>query len=375
MAFKHNLSYSFFSLLSLFCFLTMASMGLNILSWNVRGIMSSAYSLSCILDENNIDIALISEHKLFSYSAGFLSSINTKYDYVSVEQSGTNPYSKATCGQGGVAILYKKSLSKQTEHIDHIRNDRILGIELKPINNQQESLFVFSVYLPAHNNISDYKDTVSELEAISSFYLKEGNLIVGGDCNTQILNIHNGHNGSSYKSKILNNFIDSMNLISINTANLRTGPNYSFCPNKTMLDHIFVNEGYFNGVSKCYIIAEDKILTSDHLPIVIKFTANFPGDYAAPEFKQVQEKCIAWHKITNHHIEHYQSQLSSILADKLTPEEINHENISQIVTNAMHLAADKTLPKSVKEAHTSSRNLRQRLINENRPRGDIISLI
>ena len=42
----------------------MASTVCRILTWNVRGIMSSAGSLSKLLDDKNIDIAFISEHKL-----------------------------------------------------------------------------------------------------------------------------------------------------------------------------------------------------------------------------------------------------------------------------------------------------------------------
>ena len=356
-------------------------MSLNIMSWNVRGIMSSAYSLSCLLDENDIDIALLSEHKLFNYSSEFLKSINTKYDYVSVEQSYDNPYSKAKCGQGGVAIMFKKSLSGRIAHIDHIKNERILGIELKPTEKEYESVYVFSIYLPAQNNITDYRDTISELEAISSFYLKEGNLVVGGDCNAQILSSRVTH-GSLYKSRAFTDFLNSLNLISVNMSNIKNGPDYTFCPNKTMLDHILINEGYFSEVIQCYILTEDKILTSDHLPIVIRLTANYRNDTPEPENKLIHEKCISWHKITSNHIEQYQSQLNTILMDKLNPNDFNQDNISHIITNAMHVAADKTLPKSkfnkftkpywtkeVKEAHTISRNLRRIWINENRPRG------
>ena len=351
------------------------------MSWNVRGIMSSAYSLSCLLDENGIDIALLSEHKLFSYSSEFLRSINTKYDYVSVEQSSINPYSNAKCGQGGVAIMFKKSLSDRIERIDHLKNDRILGIELKPTENEYESTFVFSVYLPAHNSIIDYKDTISELEAISSFYLKEGNIVIGGDYNAQVLSSRVTH-GSSYKSKAFTDFLKNINLHSVNMSSIKIGPDYSFCPNKTMLDHILINEGYLSEVTQCYILTEDKIVTSDHLPIVVGLTANSRYNKTEPENTPLHEKCIAWHKITTNHIEQYQLQLNTFLMDNLTLNDHNQDNISHVITNAMHFAADKTLPKSkfnkftkpywtkeVKGAHTISRNLRRIWINENRPRG------
>ena len=37
---------------------------INCICWNVRGKMSSAYSLSYLLDSEKIDVALITEHKL-----------------------------------------------------------------------------------------------------------------------------------------------------------------------------------------------------------------------------------------------------------------------------------------------------------------------
>jgi hypothetical protein len=39
-------------------------------TWNVRGIMSSAASLSQLLDENNVDV-VFTEHKLFEHSKSF----------------------------------------------------------------------------------------------------------------------------------------------------------------------------------------------------------------------------------------------------------------------------------------------------------------
>ena len=48
----------------------------NLLYWNVRGIMSFAFSLSEMLDKRSIDIALITEHKLLPRSQHFLSSIH-----------------------------------------------------------------------------------------------------------------------------------------------------------------------------------------------------------------------------------------------------------------------------------------------------------
>ena len=59
--------------------LIMASTECRILTWNVRGIVSSAGSLSKLLDDKNIDIAIISEHKLREQQETFLNSVHSNY--------------------------------------------------------------------------------------------------------------------------------------------------------------------------------------------------------------------------------------------------------------------------------------------------------
>ena len=80
----------------------------NLLTWNVRGIMSSAFTLSQLLSCYNTDIALITEHKLMPHSKCSFDSIHPSYaSAVKISQQIT-PYSGASCGKAGVAIMYKK---------------------------------------------------------------------------------------------------------------------------------------------------------------------------------------------------------------------------------------------------------------------------
>ena len=58
-------------ILYLTCYILLGSMFLNVFIWNVRGVMSSAYTLSKMLDNYNVDIAILSEHKLLPQSKGF----------------------------------------------------------------------------------------------------------------------------------------------------------------------------------------------------------------------------------------------------------------------------------------------------------------
>ena len=84
---------------------------LSILTWNVRGVMSSSLCLTKLLNEKNIDIALISEHKLFSYNRSFMDSLDNNYNTLIKCDSSLDQYDLLKCGKAGVAIMYHKMLS------------------------------------------------------------------------------------------------------------------------------------------------------------------------------------------------------------------------------------------------------------------------
>ena len=101
-------------------------MGLSMLAWNVRGIMSSAICLGKLLEESDCDIALMNEHKLLPHNRSVLNSLNSSYTSHTHCESVTNSY---FCGRGGVAILYKKTLSLNVETLND-GNERIVGIKV-----------------------------------------------------------------------------------------------------------------------------------------------------------------------------------------------------------------------------------------------------
>jgi len=77
----------------------------NLLCWNVRGIMSSAFSLSEMLDKRSIDIALLTEHKLLPRSQHFLSSINPLFYAYNTCDNSLDNFGHLRCGKAGTAIL------------------------------------------------------------------------------------------------------------------------------------------------------------------------------------------------------------------------------------------------------------------------------
>lgn len=79
-----------------------------IMVWNVRGIISSTLCLSSLLDKENCDIAILTEHKLKSDSKTYLDSIHSDfYSFVKTDDSdlvqGIGTSYKT--GKGGVAIM------------------------------------------------------------------------------------------------------------------------------------------------------------------------------------------------------------------------------------------------------------------------------
>ena len=103
-------------------------MHLNILSWNVRGIMSSALSFSAMLDKYDVDVACITEHKLLQHLLPFCDSIRSDYKCTAKAEDISSNSTLIKCGKGGVAIFCKSSLMRYANFIDDINSDRVVGI-------------------------------------------------------------------------------------------------------------------------------------------------------------------------------------------------------------------------------------------------------
>jgi len=90
----------------------------KLICWNVRGRMSSAYSLFNTLDNQRIDVALITEHKLLPRSQHFLSSINQNFYAYNACDSSTYNFGNLRCGKAGTAFLIRKTLQKYVSRVN-----------------------------------------------------------------------------------------------------------------------------------------------------------------------------------------------------------------------------------------------------------------
>ena len=138
-------------LYSLICLFFVLSC-LKLLTWNVRGIMSSTLCLSNLLKETNCDICIISEHKLKEKSLQYLSTIEQGYNSIGKADFLPNSYN-AHHGKGGIAILYKNTLQFAVNEIFDTESQRIVGIELK--SSSSGSIFIFGAYLPSDESLDN----------------------------------------------------------------------------------------------------------------------------------------------------------------------------------------------------------------------------
>ena len=145
--------------------------------------MSSAGSLSKLLDMHDIDFAFISENELWNEHKAFLDSVHNNYRAYTLCDTSVLP--GAGCGRGGVAIMYKRKCQFSVSHIDIQPNDRILGIRIDQRNSR--TIYAFSVYLPSVNyRIEDYHECLEYLENIYETVSEMGTLIFLGDFNSDI---------------------------------------------------------------------------------------------------------------------------------------------------------------------------------------------
>ena len=343
---------------------------LNVITWNVRGIMSSAASLSQTLDVLNIDIALITEHKLLPYMSYFMDSIHLNYYNHTLCDSSFDVYGSIRCGKAGVAILYKKNLKFSLRILDEIQDEKITGIELTLKDSSK--LFFICTYMPAANYSNvEYENVLNTLQAALDTYSEQGIVAIAGDLNAEIIPKTIVYN--NFRDKCLSKFVDNNSLLSLGMYN--NNLSYTFKTAEKMLDHILIHEYNLDIFTKTQILDDDIFDVSDHLPILTTIEINFES---LPEIPKTEK--IAWHKIDKDFTESYQNKLS------LSLKNIDYQDINSFyndIVSKVAKSANETLPKTkynkhvkpywreaVRIAHRNQRIARRRWISEGRPRGN-----
>ena len=306
--------------------------------------MTSAYPLLNLLDNEDVDIALISEHKLLPRSVTIFEGINPKYHSFVTVDSNVDQYGPLKCGRSGTAIIYKKSLCGNISQLEGIENDRITGIELSFSN--QVPLYIFCVYLPTCNDITLYKSTLNDVESLIAYYRQVGNVIAGGDFKGQYMYDDRPYNT---KSKLLTRLIDDNNLCSVQYV-FKRYTDYTFVPTTTSLDHVIVDGNLARSVQSFKVTDHSDILTSDHLPVTV--TLEIAGTYSQSPPPRYN---TAWNKCTDEHIQRYQISLEKELncITSIDSYYWDPEFLNSVIVKALH-TAEKEIPRSKFNEHTKS---------------------
>lgn len=239
----------------------MAISNCRILTWNVRGIMSSAGSLSKLLDEYNIDFAFIAEHKLREQHKSFFDSVHNDYHAFTLCDASVTP--GARCGKGGVAIMYKKERQFSVSLVDIQLNGRILGIKID--QQQIRPIYAFSVYMPSVNySYEEYSECFEYLQNLYETFSELGSVLFLGDFNCDI--------NSTVETDIrLKKFLSFLEITDMSTVPLHG--QFTFRPTRKTLDYVIMSRDQHTSILRNVAINQDICTVSDHLPIFTSLIA------------------------------------------------------------------------------------------------------
>ena len=127
---------------------------LNVCCLNIRGFKSNSDYLRTLLMSH--DLLAISEHWLHDYDLHLLSSFSDNFlCFSSTSPSREDPVwcrPNFLRGQGGVAILFKKSLQNLVKKLDTSLSHRVVGLQLRTL---PLPICFLGVYLPSRSGCTD----------------------------------------------------------------------------------------------------------------------------------------------------------------------------------------------------------------------------
>lgn len=157
------------------------SNNIRITAWNSRGLRAAQAYLTKLCSQT--DILVLSEHNLYESQLYRLNEINMQFASCGKSSDHLNPNLQGYVpANGGIAILWRKSLSSMVKPLPHLGTDRICVIQLFTDNGG--SLFVVGVYLPQSGcRVADYQEHLDVLEHIIEQNGPSGDVVVLGDFN------------------------------------------------------------------------------------------------------------------------------------------------------------------------------------------------
>lgn len=275
---------------------------LNLLTWNVTGIMSSAACLCDVITGGDIDICGISEHWLCPHNLHFLDSISGMYNYHAVcDNDLTKRPHQRQIGKGGVAILWNRKYDNYIVPLS-IDSDFVVGIQLQL--SPQYYVYIFQVYLPCTNHsVQTYIDCITFLYDLYYQYSDQGLTVFLGDFNARANRV------DVSRDRYLTNFIVDCNLCAINCLPMCHGPGNTFVTYDdlytSMIDYVLLPIECTDLVVHCEIADDHCLNVSRHRPILCSISC-----HTLSSESQIRKSSTNWKRVNHDHIDMYQNLVS-----------------------------------------------------------------
>ena len=313
---------------------------IQLITWNVTGLMSSASYLCELLSSGNIDVCGLAEHWLMPHNSHFINCISTEYSAHTVCDKDLDYRSKI--GKGGVAIMWKKTYDKHVVPVN-VESDRVVGIqfEIAPM----VYVYIFQIYLPCSTYpISLVKEHIDLLYDLYSIYSGKGPVIFMGDFNSSLMN-----NSPRTCDKLFMQLVSDCNLSAVYTLPLCHGVNNTFVSYgdryTSMIDYICIPVEYVGLIEHCEIAEDACLNVSRHRPILC--CLNLEDGPVQPKAKAAEG--INWRKSNDQHKRMYQhrievdSKIYSLSDSDFLKGDIDdaYSKVCEMLVNS----ADKSFPK------------------------------
>jgi hypothetical protein len=293
---------------------------MTLVTLNIEGLKSNVQYLKCLIDEKSPHMICLQETWLYAFENKIISEICPEYDFIakSVDDEDPLPPHKLPRGYGGVAILWKKSLSESSPQIDGTCRTAVLKIG---------KMTIINTYLPCRGKycLQEFQEEVDQLHELLTKF-KNTSIILAGDLN---IDMQQKDSRATYLKDLLRNHgLSEVNSILDPTFIHHNGTS------KSKIDYILLDSTWkTDGAS--YGILDDFRNTSTHhaLEIEIPYTCQEVKSTGAttPPHRAI------WHKGD---IEKYKDILKKLLDSDVTlnSAEVAADHLIQSLKLAEELA-------------------------------------
>ena len=281
---------------------------LKLISYNSTGLGLYKMDYICeLLTQHNVDIMFLQETWLLPSTQNKLNGINKNYCSHGISGMDNHnllqgrPY-------GGLAFLWKQSLSPSIKCVTDYKSKRICAVTIECANIK---LLLINVYLPVDNYSKtvasdEFIDVCDVIEYLSSRY-DDHTIIIGGDFNCDF-------ERANANDQYMTNMLERLNMTlcwELQSASKGYTFYNDYLKAKSTLDHFCFANGITTAVCEVTVI-DCPFNVSGHRPISAAVDIT-PSKYQQNCVTSIRDR-IAWHKVTQTDINRYRLNLHHLLS-------------------------------------------------------------